>query len=260
MKACRVDIKPEFHIDFWEAENLGILPPKRCCRCLQCSDCTDQGLIHSRQDQDSLELLKENIKLENGQLKVTYPFYKSPECFPNNRNSVLAMAKKQEARLQKKGLLEVYNAEVQKYITRQVLVPISEKEMKEYCGPVNYISHHGVERPSVTTPLRIVTNSSLKNGIRSLNDCIPKGPNSLNSMVDITVRFRGYEVGLVFDLTKAYNSMLTGIVEKHLRRLVWRFSPDEPWQDFGFVTVAFGDRPAATFLELAKAQLMKART
>ena len=104
-----------------------------------------------------------------------------------------------------------------------------------------------MEKPSPTTPFRIVTNSSLKNGVRSLNDCLPKGPNSLNSMFDIMVRFRCYECGLVFDLTKAYNSLLTGIVEKHLRRLIWRFSSDQDWQDFGFVVVAFGDKPAGEF-------------
>ena len=118
---------------------------------------------------------------------------------------------------------------------------------------MNYISHHGVEQPaSVTTPLRVVSNSSLKNGIRSLNECLPKGPKSLNSMFDITVRFRGYEEALLFDLTKAYNSLITGLVEKHLRRVVWRFSPNDPWQDFGFAVVGFGDLPAATFLELGK--------
>ena len=57
---------------------------------------------------------------------------------------------------------------------------------------------------------------------------------------------------MVFDLTKAYNSLKTGLPEKHMRRLVWRFGPDQPWQDFGFVVVAFGDRPAANFLELGK--------
>ena len=72
--------------------------------------------------------------------------------------------------------------------------------MQEYKGPSNYISHHYVEKSSVSTPIRIVTNSSLKNGVRSLNDCIPKGPNSLNCLVDVMVRFRSYEVGLVFDL------------------------------------------------------------
>ena len=94
------------------------------------------------------------------------------------------MAKRQESRLAKKGLLEVYNTELKKYLERGVIVPISSQEMQEYKGPSNYISHHYVEKSSVTTPIRIVTNSSLKNGVRSLNDCIPEGPNSLNCMVD----------------------------------------------------------------------------
>ena len=263
-RVCRVEVKPQFsikselslkpynNIDFWEADGLGVLAPKRCGRCLKCPDCNDKALIHSRKEQDELEMLKKSIKLENGQLNVSYPFIKSPECFPNNRNAAIAMATKLESRLRNKGQLERYNTELMKYITRGILVPISEAEMAEYKGPVNYISHHGVEKDSVTTPLRIVTNSSLKNGIRSLNDCLPKGPSSLNPMFDIIVRFRSYEVGLLFDLTKAYNSLKTGVIEKHLRRLIWRFSNEEPWQDFGYVVVVFGDRCAAELLELAR--------
>ena len=263
-RVCRVEVKPEFsikpqfsikqeyNVDFWEGENMGVLPPKRCGRCMVCQECKDTALIRSRRDQDELEMLQKSIKLENQELIVSYPFIKSPECFPNNRQSVLNMAIKQEARLEKKGLLNKYNEELMKYITRGILVPISKEEMEEYKGPVNYITHHAVERPSATTPFRIVTNSSHRNGVRSLNDCLPKGPNSLNSMFNISIRFRAHETGLVFDLTKAYNSLKTGLPEKHLRRLLWRFSADEPWQDFGFVVVAFGDRPAANFLELGK--------
>ena len=73
-------------------------------------------------------MLRNSIKLENGKLLVSYPFLKNPECFPNNRSAVLSMAQKQEVRLQKKGLLERYNEEFQKYITRGVLVPISDQE------------------------------------------------------------------------------------------------------------------------------------
>ena len=75
-------------------------------------------------------------------------------------------------------MLDNYNEELSKYISRGVLVPISDEKMSEYSGPINYISHHGVERHSISTRLRIVTDSSLKNGVRSLNDCLPKGPSS----------------------------------------------------------------------------------
>ena len=41
VKVLRVEIKPEMTVDFWEGENMGVLPPKRCCRCMQCSECKD---------------------------------------------------------------------------------------------------------------------------------------------------------------------------------------------------------------------------
>ena len=263
-RVCKVNVRPVINfkselspkpyetLDFWKSDGLGVYPPKRCNRCMKCPDCTDRALIHSRKEQDELDMMKNSIHVSDGKIVVSYPFIKNPECFPNNRNSAISMARKLESRLLSKGMLDNYNEELSKYISRGVLVPISDEEMSEYSGPINYISHHGVERDSISTPLRIVTNSSLKNGVRSLNDCLPKGPSSLNSMFYILVRFRTYETGLVFDLTKAYHSMHTGLIEKHLRRLIWRFSPSDDWKDFGFAVVAFGDRPAAEFLELAR--------
>ena len=125
---------------------------------------------------------------------------------------------------------------------------LNKNEIENWNGPVNYISHHRVVQSSPTTPLRVVTNSSLNNGGRSLNDCLPIGLNSLNPMMDIMLRFRCHDVGMMFDLTKAYNSLHTGIVEKHLRRLIWRFNPEDDWMDYSFVVVTFGDKPAGEFL------------
>ena len=91
---------------------------------------------------------------------------------------------------------------------------LSAQELDEYHGPVNYISHHGVIFPPWGHPLRIVTNCSLKNGTFSLNECLARGPNSLNYMLEIALRFCCHKEGMVFDLTKAYNPLKTGPVEK----------------------------------------------
>ena len=248
----KCEVVPELLPSFWEGECLGVLPPKRCGKCLRCTDCTDRGLLHSRKEQDELEMMEKGVKLENGQLHVKYPFVRDPHCLPNNRFAVVKMALKQEQRLTKTGHLAKYNQEFQKYLDRGAAVKMSKEEILNWKGPVNYISHHGVISDSVTTPLRIVTNSSLKNGVRSLNECLARGPNSLNSMLDITLRFRCHEEGLVSDLTKAYNGLKTGPVEKNLRRFVWRFKPEDEWEDFAFDCVAFGDLPAANLLEIGR--------
>ena len=238
---------------FWEGESLGVHPPKRCGKCLRCPECTDQVLIRSRKDQEELEILKNNVRLVNGQLHCNYPFKRDPSCLPNNRETVLRMAISQEKKLKRSGMLEQYNDQIKKFIDRGIVVKLDKHEMADWKGPINYISHHGVvKEDSVTTPLRVVTNSSLRNGTTSLNGCMFSGPNSLNSMYNIGIRFRCHEVGLTYDLTKAYNSLVTGPVEKHLRRLIWRFDPDEDWTDYAFATMHYGDLPASNLLEIGR--------
>ena len=58
----KCEIIPELLPDFWEGDSLGVLPPKRCGKCLRCSDCTDPALVHSRREQDELEMLEKGVK------------------------------------------------------------------------------------------------------------------------------------------------------------------------------------------------------
>ena len=62
-----------------------------------------------------------------------------------------------------------------------------------------------------------------------------------------------YEVALVYDMTKAYQSISTGQIEKHLRRIVWRWCDEtKPWDTYAYEVVTFGDQVAGLVLELVK--------
>ena len=102
----------------------------------------------------------------------------------------------------------------------------------------------------------MVTNSSLKNKTCGLspNQCMGKPPNSLSSLLTVFLRWRTFEVGLVLDLTKAYQSIKTpGELERNVRRLVWRWGKtEEAWKIYRWQVVTFGDVLASLILELAK--------
>ena len=103
------------------------------------------------------------------------------------------------------------------------LVELSPDEMAMWDGPTHYVSlQHVINEDSTTTPIRIVTNSSLSDrcGI-SLNGILMKGPNTLCDQWSILNRWRSYEVAMCSDVTKAYYSLRTGEVEKHVRRVCW---------------------------------------
>ena len=203
-------------------------------------------------EQAELKLISDNVKVENGQVHVTYPFIKNPSCLPNNRRVAVKIAEKLWKSLERDKLLQTYNEEMKKYVERGTFVKLSREEMDSYEGPQQYITHHAVLKDSKSTPCRVVTNISFNNCGHSLNSCLPKGPNSLNDMFAITLRFRCHEIVFMFDLSKAYNTMRTGVVEKHLRRFVWRSSEEEEWQDYAIDRVHFGDQSAACQLEVSK--------
>ena len=255
LKVAKIVIDPVLTPEFWESEGMGVLPPRKCSKCKQCGergDCSESHLLLTLKEEAELKLISDNIEIVNGETHVRYPFIKDPSCLPDNRYQVVKVASRLWSGLKKDGLLNVYHEEVQKYIDRGTFVKLTKEEMDTYEGPHQYITHHAVMKDSVTTPLRVVTNSSFNNHGNSLNSCLPKGPNSLNDMMAITIRFRCYEQAFMFDLSKAYNTMKTGVVEKHLRRFVWRFSEDEEWQDYAIDRVHFGDQPAACQLEVSK--------
>ena len=99
-----------------------------------------------------------------------------------------------------------------------------------------------------------MSNSSFPNGSPALNDLSVKRPNTLNCLFTNLVRFRGNEVALVGDISKAYNSIKTGEVECHVRSYWFIFSQNEPWKVFGANCVMFGDRPAASLMKISVAR------
>ena len=85
-----------------------------------------------------------------------------------------------------------------------------------------------------------------------MNDITIKGPNTLADIYNNLFKFRSYQVTLIFDITKAYNSIKTSLVERHLQRFWFRENPEsDDWKIYGFNCVQFGDRPAAALMTIA---------
>ena len=247
-------------LDKWdELQDLSCQLPRRCTRCKSCHACRHEAQDVTASEQRELELLKNSITYDAGEkcCIVSYPIIGDLNLLTNNEWQAKAMAAGLERSLKKKDKLVNYNKEFKEYVERGVLVEVDRLEIEEWeakGGAVNYISHHGVETPhKATTKTRLVSNPSIKNGGKgpSVNDFWPKGPLSLNPMIEVFIRFRGYKVACHFDIKKMYHSVKTTDQEKFLRLMVWRMD-DNSWKIFGYQVVAMGDRPAACTLELVK--------
>ena len=106
-------------------------------------------------------------------------------------------------------------------VNRDVARKLSWTEVKTYERPVHYIHHHEVvKHGSASTPVRIVFNSSADYKGHKLNDYWAKGPDVLNDLVGILLRFRQDTFAVVGDISKMCNAARLEELEQHTHRFV----------------------------------------
>ena len=245
------------NMDFMEAEGMGVEAPRRCKDCRGCTKCSFRGQRHTEKETLEYKMIESGVKYnpERGHFDISYAWIDDPAKLSNNIGQAIKIAENEEKKLAREGLTEEFNDKFEEFIKLGTLREIRQQERDSWVGPAHYVSIQHVYKPgNKTTRLRLVINSSLKCpkcGL-SLNDMMCKGPNVLLDIWELLVRFRCYTVALVSDITKAYHSLKTGLLEMHLRRVVWRHGVQgAEWKVYGFLVVAFGDRQAAVLLHIA---------
>ena len=130
-------------------------------------------------------------------------------------------------------------------LDRDVARILTTQELENYESPAYYVSHHGVMKESSSTPGRIVFNSSANFRDHVLNDYWAKGPNLINNLVGILIRFREEAIGIIGDIRKIYHTIKIGLLDQHTHRFLWRNM--ESWRHpdtYVMTSVSFGDRPS----------------
>ena len=136
---------------------------------------------------------------------------------------------------------------------------LSEQEMENYKGPVHYISHHAVVRPEKkSTPVRIVFNSSSVYQEHKLNNYWKKGPDLLNNLFGVVLRFREKEVAISGNISKMYHRVLIPERDQHVPRYVWRnFETSRDPDVYVKTVLTFGDKPAPAMAQIARQKAAK---
>ncbi|XP_068704062.1 uncharacterized protein [Montipora capricornis] len=115
-----------------------------------------------------------------------------------------------------------YDKQIKEMKEMQFARKLTPKEIKEWKGPVHYIAHHAVSRPEKSTPVRIVFNSSASYAGHALNDYWYKGPDFLNNLFGVVMRFRENPVAICGDIAKMYHMIEIPEDDQHVHRFLWR--------------------------------------
>lgn len=198
----------------------------------------------------------------SGRFVVSLPFRDNTPSFIDTRSLALNRFLSLERRLvRNSALYKEYSDFMKEYLDLGHMEPVSEYTKTPH---TYYIPHHCVLKPeSSTTKLRVVFNASAKSpsGL-SLNDTLLVGPKLQKNIVTILLNFRLHRVVFTADIKQMYRQILINPDHKDYQRILWRFSPDEPIQDFRLNTVTYGVSSAPylairTLLQLAKEEKSK---
>jgi hypothetical protein len=152
-------------LDFLTAEALGTETLRRCAACKKCKECQFRANVLTFKENAEYEAILNNLVYSQELKKWTasYPFVEDPNVLVDNKGQALACMRSLEKRLNKQKRLQEFNEVFQETVERGVFREISHKEMKEWEGPVNYISMVEAfkQGPQATTPIRICMNSSM---------------------------------------------------------------------------------------------------
>jgi hypothetical protein len=178
----------------------------------------------SKIEQEETKLIEQGCKLIGSRWEMAYPWKTDPKTLPDNREQAVKKLEATEKRL--KGNLEhtkAYQEQMEQMEDLGFSRKLTEREINDYKGPVHYIAHHEVVRPDKkSTPVRIVFNSSARYKGHCLNDCWINGPDLLNNMLGVILRFREQPIAVSGDISKMYHRIGIAEEDQHVHRFLWR--------------------------------------
>ena len=195
--------------DFYAMENIGIKCRPRCGSC-KCRKCHLGGKNTSLKEERGYKLNEENLDYmpKKNKWKTSYPWIKDPIQLPDNRYAAFYTLKAMEKRFSlNPELAALYKHQIDNMVTRGVARKITTEEMSSYDGSFYYISHHAVLKPeSKSTPCHIVFNSSA--------NFHAKGPDMLNNLSGVLMRFREERVAFVGHISKMFHSIEIPLIDQ----------------------------------------------
>ncbi|KAL1006955.1 hypothetical protein UPYG_G00079630 [Umbra pygmaea] len=244
--------------EWFRWDSIGAACDPKCGSC-RCSKCPPGGKEMTLGEERDLEKIKDCLSYvladkhsNDPHWDVAYPWKVSPAILPDNRRAVEATFKNMEARLAREPVWKAaYGEQIREMVSRGAAIKLTMEVIESWNGPIWYISHLVAPNPhSSSTPVRIVWNSSQEFRGLSLNNLLHKGPDVLNPIRGVLLRFRSRLHAALGNVKKIYNSVWLKDEEVHLHRFLWRDNPEDEIGVFSVVRVNIGDKPAGCIAQV----------
>ncbi|UYV60356.1 hypothetical protein LAZ67_1000938 [Cordylochernes scorpioides] len=213
----------------WELETIGIRDPTE---------------VISVKEKNVLmqEKFREKIcRGHDGRYLVSLPWKEGIGTIPNNLEIAKRRLEAMTQRLTQKGQFVPYDEVFRSWFRENLIEEVDREDIRP---TGHYLPHRPIYKvQSQTTPIRPVYDASCKSSKRSLslNECLETGPNLIELLPEILIRFREKKIGAIADIRKAFQTI--GIDEKerdYLRFLWWDEQDPSKIRTLRHTRVVFG--------------------
>jgi hypothetical protein len=149
-----------------------------------------------------------------------------------------------------------YKEEYNKFIKEYLEFGHMKKYNNKFTSDeIYFIPHHAVlKESSTTTKLRVGFDASANTKkCENLNQQCFTGPKLQENLTRLLIRWRSHKYVFTADVEKMYRQIKIHEEDQRYQKIVWRFSPDKPVEEYQFTTVTYGTS-AAPYLAIKTLQ------
>ena len=191
--------------------------------------------------QQALQILENNTILKNGHFETPLLWKSESPKLPNNRT----LAKKRFQSLENKfaknpEFAELYRKQINQYIDLGHAVKLTNDHPLNISDITNYIPNPGVLNINKPDRVKVVFDASAKYNDTFLNQNLVPGPDLLNNLVSVPIRFRQGKYAVMADIKNMFHQIFVTLNDTDALRFLWRESPDEVVSDYKMLVHILG--------------------
>ena len=181
---------------------------------------TKEEIGLSLEDKQFLSMLTNGTYHDSsGYITMPLPFKQKPKGFgPQTRNNAEHRFKLLLQKFQKEPTYEIQYKEFMNNI-----ISHGDAEMVDDDNIDNawYIPHFGIFHPKKPDKIRVVFDCAAKSNGKSLNDYLLQGPDMMNNMLGILMRFRCNKIAISCDIERMFHQFKVKSEDRDYLRFIW---------------------------------------
>ena len=175
--------------------------------------CSDTAM--SVEDLNVKSLWDKKARFTDGRWEVPIPWKSEQVVLPNNISQAKARLMGLQKNLNNRSLYDIYDNEVS-----QLLSCGYAERAPDRCGEKAwYIPHHCV--PKKNNKIRLVFDCASKYKGMSLNSQVFQGPDYINKLHFVLLRFRQHQYAISADIESMYNRVKVPVCDRDALRFLW---------------------------------------